>query len=75
MKPLVLLLSLCALTSAQEFRVAAGLASEQVLQRDSTNKATAKLVGSASGLDGKPIEARVTTSRRIGLLRNWSPVG
>ena len=73
MKPLILFLSLCALAPAQEFRVAGGLASEQVLQRDSTNKATAKLVGSASGLDGKPIEARVTSGRR--LIRNWSPAG
>ena len=73
MKTFVLFLSLCALASAQELRVAGGLASEQVLQRDSTNKANAKLVGSASGLDGKPIQARVTSGRRV--IRDWSQAG
>ncbi|MEO8130388.1 MAG: sialate O-acetylesterase [Bryobacteraceae bacterium] len=73
MKPFVLFLSFCALTFAQEIRVAGGLASEQVLQRDTTNKANAKLVGSTNELDGKPIEVRIMAGRR--LVRNWSAVG
>jgi len=73
MKPLVLFLFLYALASAQELRVAGGLTSEQVLQRDSTNKATAKLVGSANGVDGKPVEVRITAGRRV--VRAWSSIG
>jgi len=73
MKPLVLFLFLYALASAQELRVAGGLTSEQVLQRDSTNKATAKLVGSANRVDGKPVEVRITAGRRV--VRAWSSIG
>ena len=73
MKPLVVFLSLCAITYAQELRVAGGLAPKQVLQRDSTNDATAKLVGFASGLEGKSIQTRVTSGRYI--VRDWSQAG
>src|SRR4051794_5597875 len=73
MKPLALFLTLCSLSFAQEFRIAGGLVSEQVLQRDTTNKAATKVVGTATGFDGKPVEARITAGRRV--VRNWSPVG
>src|SRR3954447_4942901 len=73
MKPLALLLSLASLALAQEFRIGGGLVTEQVLQRDSTNKATAKVIGTAFGLDGTSVEARITAGRRV--VRNWSAVG
>jgi sialate O-acetylesterase len=73
MRPLVFFLTLSSLSFAQEFRIAGGLAAEQVLQRDSTNKAAAKPVGTAAGFDGTSVEARITAGRRI--VRNWSPVG
>jgi len=49
------------------------LVAEQVLQRDSTNKANAKVIGTAFGLDGTSVEARITSGRRV--VRNWNSVG
>ena len=73
MKPIALFLVCCSLAAAQELRIAGGLVSQQVLQRDSANKASVKVIGSADLLDGKPVDARITAGRRV--VENWLPVG
>jgi sialate O-acetylesterase len=72
MKPLLILLSFCSLAAAQDFHIATGLAEQQVLQRNSSNEATARVIGSADLLDGKQIEARVKSAR--GIVRPWAAV-
>jgi sialate O-acetylesterase len=72
MKPLLILLSFCSLTFAQELHVATGLADNQVLQRNRTNEANSTVIGSASDLDGKQIEVRVLSGKK--LVRNWARI-
>lgn len=66
---------LCALAaSAAEFRVGAGLTDSQVFQRDAQNKAEIKVGGSADGLTGKQIEARLLSGGKPVKGWGWKPV-
>jgi sialate O-acetylesterase len=66
------LLAACAL--GQELRVGAGIADYQVVQRNDRNEGTFKFGGSAEGLTGKAVEARLTAKGKVVKGWNWKPV-
>ena len=67
----IALLLLCAVVlQAAEFRVGAGLTDHQVFQRGAQNTADIKVGGTADGLAGKPIEARILA--RTKPVKGWS---
>jgi sialate O-acetylesterase len=55
---------------AAEFRVSAGLTDQQVFQRNGQNTAEIKVAGTADGLAGKQIEARVLSGAKA--VRGWA---
>ena len=69
MRLALLLLGSVALNAA-EFRLSAGLADSQVLQRNAQNSADISIGGTAEGLAGKTIEARVLSSGKA--IKGWS---
>ena len=73
MRLALLLLGSVALNAA-EFRLSAGLADSQVLQRNAQNSADISIGGTAEGLAGKTIEARVLSSGKAIKGWSWKPV-
>ena len=65
---LLLLLGIAA--HAAEFRVRAGITDHQVFQRDAQNTADIKIGGTADGLTGKQIEARVLSGAKP--VKGWA---
>jgi sialate O-acetylesterase len=65
------LLLLCAMAlAAAEFRVGAGLADHQVFQRGAQDTADIKVGGTADGLTGKQIEARILAGSKP--VKGWA---
>lgn len=64
------LLLCCTASFAAEFRLGAGLTDYQVLQRNARNAADVTVGGSADGLTGKSIEARVVMRGKP--LKGWN---
>src|SRR3954447_18727744 len=59
---------------AAEFRVGAGLTDSQVFQRNAQNTADIKVGGSAEGLAGKQIEARILSGGKPVKGWSWKPI-
>ena len=74
-----LLCSFAALISldGQDIKLASGLNDEQVLQRNAHHAADVHLTGKVTGkkTNGKPIEARITSSKGVLPNFDWVPVG
>jgi sialate O-acetylesterase len=71
----VLLVPLLAVAiHAAEFRIGAGLTDHQVFQRSSQNTADIKVGGSADGLTGKSIEARILSGSKTIKGWTWKPI-
>ena len=61
-------------TYAAEFRVGVGLTDSQVFQRNAQNSADIKVGGSAEGLAGKQIEARILAGGKPLKGWGWKPI-
>src|SRR5262245_25018126 len=59
---------------AAEFRVGAGLTDSQVFQRNAQNTADIRVGGTAEGLAGKQIEARVLAGGKPVKGWGWKPI-
>ncbi|HYI97288.1 MAG TPA: sialate O-acetylesterase [Bryobacteraceae bacterium] len=59
---------------AAEFRVGVGLVDHQVFQRNAQNTTDIKIGGTADGLSGKQIEARILDGSKILKGWSWKPV-
>ena len=75
MRAALFVFSVCVASAcAAEFRVGAGLSDFQVIQRGPGNFANIPVGGSAEGLAGKPIEARILAGGKPLKGWNWRPV-
>src|SRR5438067_659945 len=78
MRPVILdrvvLLALisCGATLGADLRVTGGLADYQVLQRGPDARANFVLTGTAAGLDGKGVEARLTRKHMVVAGFDWA---
>lgn len=61
--------------AAQTLRITGGIADDQVLQRDSAGRATARITGTAERADGRAVEARVLRKHNVVDGLDWQPAG